>query len=55
MRIGIGGPREWAGRAGEWRAFGATHLSLVTMGAGLGSPQQHIDAALRWKRAVDGR
>ncbi len=54
MRIDIGGPEEWAQRAGEWRALGATHLSVATTGAGLGSPPQHTDAALRWKRAVDG-
>jgi probable F420-dependent oxidoreductase len=44
---------EWARRADEWRSLGATHLSVNTMGAGYTSPQQHIDAVLRWKRAVE--
>ena len=54
MRLAIGGAREWAARAAEWRAFGATHLSVNTMNAGLSSPQQHLEAALRWKEAVAG-
>ena len=55
MRLTIGAAREWADRADEWRAVGATHLSVNTMNAGLSSPQQHLDAALCWKEAVTGR
>lgn len=33
----------------EWHNFGATHLSVVTTSAGLGSPQAHIDAIYRFK------
>ena len=47
-----GGPDEWAARAKKWRALGATHLSVNTMKAGLGSPREHLEAALRWKEAV---
>ena len=50
-----GAPEEWAQRAQAWRELGATHLSVNTMGGGFTSPQQHIDAVLRWKQAVDGR
>jgi probable F420-dependent oxidoreductase len=37
---------EWAGFAGGWRALGATHLCVNTMGLGLASPDDHV-AALR--------
>jgi hypothetical protein len=49
---GIGGPAEWTKRAREWRALGATHLSVNTMGCGL-SPRAHIDAILKMKPALD--
>ena len=55
MRLSIGGAQEWAERAEEWRAIGATHLSVNTMNAGLSSPREHLDAALRWKEALAGR
>ena len=55
MRLSIGGAQEWADRADEWRAIGATHLSVNTMNAGLSSPREHLDAALRWKEALAGR
>jgi len=51
--VGIGGPAEWAQRAREWRAFGATHLSVNTMNAGLAAPRDHIDAILKMKQALD--
>lgn len=35
--------REWAGYVDRWRALGATHLGVNTMGAGLPSPQAHLD------------
>jgi probable F420-dependent oxidoreductase len=44
---------EWARHADAWRALGATHLSVNTMGAGFTSPQQHIETVLRWKRVVE--
>lgn len=36
----------------EWRAAGATHISLNTMGAGFTTPQQHLDALRRFAAAV---
>lgn len=44
---GSGSPDEWALRLAEWQAVGATHISLVTTGAGLEGPQAHIQA-VRW-------
>ena len=35
-----------------WRHFGATHLSVVTTSANLGTPQEHIDAIYRFKTEV---
>lgn len=38
-------PRErWEKHVEGWRAIGATHLSVSTIGAGFTSPEQHIDA-----------
>jgi probable F420-dependent oxidoreductase len=49
---GIGGPDEWLKRGREWRALGATHLSVNTMGSGL-SPRGHIDAIVKLKPVLD--
>jgi probable F420-dependent oxidoreductase len=45
---GDGNPDEWIAEADEWRRFGATHLRVNTMGAGLTSPKEHIDAIRRF-------
>ena len=39
--------------ANEWKALGATHISLNTMNAGLTSPQDHIDAIRVFKSEVE--
>ncbi len=41
---GEGGATALADHAGRWRAIGATHLTVNTMGAGLGSVDAHLDA-----------
>jgi probable F420-dependent oxidoreductase len=43
---------EWASYSAAWRSLGATHLCVNTMGAGLASPQDHIDALRRVKDAL---
>jgi probable F420-dependent oxidoreductase len=43
---------EWARFADDWRALGATHLCVNTMGANLRSPQDHVDALRRVKEAL---
>ena len=45
---------EWASFADAWRALGATHLSVNTMGAGLMSLRDHVEALRRVKEAVGG-
>ena len=54
--ISIGGktPDEWVKDAVTWKELGATHVSVNTMNAGLKSPQDHIDAVQRFKKAVEG-
>jgi len=43
---------EWVRQTEGWRALGATHISLNTMGAGFNSPGDHIDAIHRYKEAI---
>ena len=49
-----GGPERCAEAVARWKAKGATHASLNTMGAGLTTPDQHIDAIRGLKEALDG-
>ena len=52
-RVNIAGsPDDWRKAVEEWRAMGATHVSLNTMGAGLASPTDHIAAIRRWWEAT---
>ena len=50
--VGSGGPEEWARFVEKWDDIGATHLSLNTMGAGLDSPDAHIEAIRRYREAA---
>ena len=47
-----GTPDDWARERAGWRDLGATHVSVTTTGAGLQTPQDHIDAITRFKEAV---
>jgi probable F420-dependent oxidoreductase len=40
-------------RTRAWRDLGVTHISINTMGAGLSTPDQHIEAIRRYKEALD--
>ena len=53
-RVSISGrnPDEWAKETAAWHELGVTHISVNTMGAGLSSPQDHIDAIKRFKGAI---
>jgi probable F420-dependent oxidoreductase len=60
--IGMEGRVEWRGdpedlaqRVGAWRAEGATHLSINTMGAGLGTVDDHIGALTQVSDALSLR
>jgi hypothetical protein len=50
--LGRGTPDDWRKQAAEWRALGATHLSVVTMRGGLVSPAAHVDAIRRFYDAT---
>jgi probable F420-dependent oxidoreductase len=45
-------PEEWKAQTEAWRSFGATHISINTMNAGLGSPQEHVETIRRYKEAL---
>jgi probable F420-dependent oxidoreductase len=52
VNIANASPADWRKAVEDWRALGATHLSVNTMGAGLESPQAHIEAIRRFKEAL---
>jgi probable F420-dependent oxidoreductase len=43
---------EWKAQTEAWRSLGATHISVNTMNAGLGSPQEHVESIRRYKEAL---
>ena len=45
-----GTPDDWHKQAEEWRKLGATHLSAVSMNAGLRGPDAHIE---RMRQAIE--
>ena len=47
-----GAAAEWGEIMDEWRAAGATHISLNTMYAGFDTPQQHVDAMRDFAEAM---
>lgn len=49
-----GDPEFWQTRAAAWKELGATHISVNTMGAGLQSPQDHIDTIRQFREVVAG-
>jgi probable F420-dependent oxidoreductase len=51
LSIGRTSESQWSAYVDGWRALGATHMGVNTMGAGLASPEEHI-AALRQVKAV---
>ncbi|MFL5625523.1 MAG: LLM class F420-dependent oxidoreductase [Ktedonobacteraceae bacterium] len=53
-RISGGDLDEWKRQTESWRALGATHISLNTMGLGFKSVGEHIEAIRRYKEAVAG-
>ena len=49
-----GSEEKWRAAVPEWKALGATHLSVNTMKAGLARPADHIDAIGRFRAAIAG-
>jgi probable F420-dependent oxidoreductase len=52
INIADGNPEFWVERARAWEELGATHISVNTMRAGLGSPEAHIDAIRQFNEVV---
>ena len=52
INAGAGTPDDWRRAAEEWRALGATHLSVNTMGGGLVGPDAHIQRLREVKEAL---
>jgi probable F420-dependent oxidoreductase len=44
ISYGAGDARAWEAAMQDWQAEGATHLSFNTMGSGLKTPQEHVQA-----------
>jgi alkanesulfonate monooxygenase SsuD/methylene tetrahydromethanopterin reductase-like flavin-dependent oxidoreductase (luciferase family) len=42
VNTATGTPDDWRKQAEDWRAFGATHLTVNTMNAGLNGPDAHV-------------
>lgn len=49
-----GTPEEWRRTAEEWRALGATHLTVVTLGGGLEGPDAHVERLRQAREALAG-
>ncbi len=47
------GDNQWPGDITGWREAGGSHISVVTMGAGLTTVDGHIDAIRRWRSVYD--
>jgi probable F420-dependent oxidoreductase len=47
-----GAPETWRQLIHDWQAVGATHFSLNTMGAGLATPQEHLQAIRKFADTV---
>lgn len=54
ISVASGTPDEWRAGAEEWAELGATHLSVVTMGAGLAGPEAHVEQLRQAREALDG-
>jgi probable F420-dependent oxidoreductase len=52
LRYESGDPSVWQDLAEGWRSAGATHLTVITMGAGFFTPQAHIQAITRYAQAL---
>jgi len=55
LNVGRGDPDAWRAFVAGWRALGATHLCLSTMGNGFTSPAEHLAALTRAAGALEVR
>jgi probable F420-dependent oxidoreductase len=52
LSYGIGSLEEWSDQLTAWEAAGATHISLLTTGCGLATPEAHIAALRRFAQVI---
>jgi hypothetical protein len=52
INTGMGSPDDWRAAAEEWRALGATHFTLATMGGGLTGPDAHVERLREAREAI---
>lgn len=52
IRYTDGDEDEWCRLAEGWQEKGATHITLITMGAGFKTPHEHLQAVQRYARAL---
>lgn len=53
LRYNNGDPEEWRTIAEDWESAGATHMTVITMGAGFKSAEEHIKAIEEYAEALD--
>jgi len=53
LRYGTGEPEEWRRIADEWEAASATHMTVITMGQGFETANEHIRAIESYAKALD--
>ena len=54
IKLGTRTPEDCTAEVAAWRELGATHVTFNSMGAGLDSPDAHIDAIQRFMAAYSG-
>ncbi|MFW5714487.1 MAG: LLM class F420-dependent oxidoreductase [Brevefilum sp.] len=52
LRYEKGNPEEWARLAEDWQHAGATHLTVITMGQGFKTAEEHIEAIEAYAKAL---
>jgi probable F420-dependent oxidoreductase len=50
--VGQGTPDDWRAEVEEWRALGATHLTLVSLDGGLAGPDAHLERLREAREAL---
>lgn len=52
LRFESGDPKVWRELAAGWQSAGATHLTMITMGAGFSTPEAHLQAVEKYAEAL---
>ena len=53
LRYGSGDPEEWRKIAEDWKDAGASHMTVITMGQGYETAEEHIGAIEAYAEALD--